>query len=57
VAGNGKTRIFAGAGFSVSSSEVQVRGGQVFGIEDSGASWQEYRLPAGTEDAYAVACV
>jgi len=33
------------------------RGGQVFGTEDAGASWREYRLPAGAEDAYAVACV
>ena len=33
------------------------RGGQVFGTEDSGASWQEYRLPRCVEDAYTVACV
>lgn len=33
------------------------RGGQVFGTEDLGATWQEYRLPAGVDDAYAVACV
>ncbi|MDB5928268.1 MAG: BNR-containing glycosyl hydrolase [Betaproteobacteria bacterium] len=32
------------------------RGGQVFGTEDSGASWQEYRLPEGVQDAYTVAC-
>jgi hypothetical protein len=32
------------------------RGGQVFGTEDSGGSWQEYRLPSGVEDVYAVAC-
>ena len=33
------------------------RGGQVFGTEDSGASWTEYRLPAGVNDAYTVVCV
>lgn len=33
------------------------RGGQVFGTKDSGASWQEYRLPPGVEDVYTVACV
>lgn len=33
------------------------RGGQVFGTEDSGASWSEYRLPPGVHDAYTVACV
>ena len=32
------------------------RGGQVFGTEDAGGSWQEYRLPSGVEDVYAVAC-
>ena len=32
------------------------RGGQVFGTADGGDSWQEYRLPAGVEDVYAVAC-
>jgi photosystem II stability/assembly factor-like uncharacterized protein len=32
------------------------RCGQVFGTEDTGASWQEYRLPEGVEDVYAVAC-
>jgi len=32
------------------------RGGQVFGTEDAGASWREYRLPAGVEDIFAVAC-
>jgi photosystem II stability/assembly factor-like uncharacterized protein len=33
------------------------RCGQVFGTEDEGASWREYRLPAGVEDVYAVACI
>lgn len=33
------------------------RGGQVFGTEDSGESWQEYPLPAGVNDAYTVACI
>lgn len=33
------------------------RGGQVFGTEDSGRSWQEYRLPRGVNDAYTVACL
>jgi photosystem II stability/assembly factor-like uncharacterized protein len=33
------------------------RGGQVFGTEDSGASWREYRLPEDVRDAYTVACV
>ncbi len=32
------------------------RAGQVFGTADGGASWQEYRLPQGVEDVYAVAC-
>ena len=32
------------------------RGGQVFGTDDSGASWREYPLPSGVEDVYAVAC-
>jgi photosystem II stability/assembly factor-like uncharacterized protein len=30
--------------------------GQVFGTEDAGASWQEYPLPKGVEDVYAIAC-
>jgi photosystem II stability/assembly factor-like uncharacterized protein len=33
------------------------RCGQVFGTEDGGGSWQEYRLPEGIVDAYAVACI
>jgi hypothetical protein len=33
------------------------RCGQVFGSEDGGASWREYRLPDGVKDVYAVACV
>jgi photosystem II stability/assembly factor-like uncharacterized protein len=33
------------------------RGGQVLGTEDSGASWNDYRLPHGVEDVYTVACV
>ena len=33
------------------------RGGQVFGTADAGASWNEYRLPADVQDAYAVACI
>ena len=32
------------------------RCGQVFGTEDDGASWREYRLPQRVEDVYAVAC-
>jgi photosystem II stability/assembly factor-like uncharacterized protein len=32
------------------------RCGQVFGTEDAGASWREYRLPQGVQDVYAVAC-
>jgi photosystem II stability/assembly factor-like uncharacterized protein len=32
------------------------RCGQVFGTEDEGASWREYRLPEDIGDAYAVAC-
>ena len=31
--------------------------GQVFGTEDAGGSWREYRLPEGVEDVYAIACV
>jgi photosystem II stability/assembly factor-like uncharacterized protein len=33
------------------------RSGQVIGTEDSGATWQDYRLPQGVQDVYAVACV
>jgi hypothetical protein len=53
MAGNGKTRVDPR-----DSAQVYcvARGGQVFGTGDSGASWREYRLPAGAEDAYAVAC-
>jgi photosystem II stability/assembly factor-like uncharacterized protein len=32
------------------------RQGQVFGTRDAGRTWQEYPLPAGTGDVYAVAC-
>ena len=32
------------------------RCGQVFGTEDAGETWREYRLPDGVEDVYAVAC-
>ena len=32
------------------------RCGQVFGTENAGASWHEYRLPEGVKDVYAVAC-
>lgn len=32
------------------------RCGQVFGTEDAGASWREYRLPEDVHDAYKVAC-
>lgn len=33
------------------------RAGQVIGTEDGGASWQDYRLPQGVHDVYAVACI
>ena len=32
------------------------RCGQVFGTEDRGRSWQEYRLPDNVQDVYCVAC-
>jgi putative hemolysin len=32
------------------------RGGQVFGTQDDGKSWQEYPLPDGIGDVYAVNC-
>ena len=32
------------------------RGGQVFGTENGGDAWQEYPLPAGVDDVYAIAC-
>ena len=32
------------------------RCGQVFGTEDDGATWREYRLPDNVRDVYAVAC-
>jgi hypothetical protein len=31
------------------------RCGQVFGTEDTGASWREYPLPEGVQDVYTVA--
>lgn len=33
------------------------RGGQVIGTENAGDSWQDYRLPQGVHDVYAVACI
>jgi photosystem II stability/assembly factor-like uncharacterized protein len=33
------------------------RSGQVIGTEDNGASWQDYPLPQGVQDVYAVACI
>ncbi len=30
--------------------------GQVFGTHDGGASWQEWPLPAGVRNVYALAC-
>lgn len=33
------------------------RCGQVFGTEDEGATWREYRLPDNVQDVYAVACI
>ncbi len=32
------------------------RSGQVIGTQDGGDTWHEYKLPAGCEDVYAVAC-
>ena len=32
------------------------RCGQVFGTEDAGTSWREYKLPKGVEDVYSIAC-
>ena len=32
------------------------RCGQVFGTEDAGNSWREYRLPEDVGDAYKVVC-
>jgi photosystem II stability/assembly factor-like uncharacterized protein len=32
------------------------RGGQVFGTHNGGATWQEYPLPEGLQDMYALAC-
>jgi photosystem II stability/assembly factor-like uncharacterized protein len=32
------------------------RSGQVFGTQDGGATWREYRLPAGARDVYTIAC-
>ena len=32
------------------------RCGQVFGTEDAGKSWREYRMPEEVGDAYKVAC-
>ena len=32
------------------------RCGQVFGTEDTGATWREYLLPEGVQDVYTVAC-
>ena len=32
------------------------RCGQVFGTEDTGATWREYQLPEGVQDVYSIAC-
>jgi photosystem II stability/assembly factor-like uncharacterized protein len=32
------------------------RGGQVFGTQDGGATWNEYPLPSHVQDVYVVAC-
>ncbi len=32
------------------------RGGQVFGTQDGGATWNEHPLPEGLQDIYAIAC-
>ena len=32
------------------------RNGQIIGTQDAGKSWHEYRLPAGCEDVYGIAC-
>jgi photosystem II stability/assembly factor-like uncharacterized protein len=32
------------------------RAGQLFGTQDGGRTWREYRLPEGARDLYAVAC-
>lgn len=32
------------------------QGGQVFGTENAGDSWREYRLPDGVNEVYAIAC-
>ena len=32
------------------------RGGQVFGTQDGGETWDEFPLPEGLEDVYTVAC-
>ena len=32
------------------------RCGQIFGTQDAGRRWQEYRLPPGCDDTYAIAC-
>jgi photosystem II stability/assembly factor-like uncharacterized protein len=32
------------------------RVGQVFGTQDGGKSWVEFRLPEGVRDCYAIAC-
>lgn len=32
------------------------RCGQIFGTEDGGSTWSEYRLPQNVQDVYAVAC-
>jgi photosystem II stability/assembly factor-like uncharacterized protein len=46
---------------ALSSQDDQVvycatRGGQVFGTQDGGASWQEAPLPEGLQDIYTLAC-
>jgi photosystem II stability/assembly factor-like uncharacterized protein len=32
------------------------RGGQIFGTQDGGATWNEFSLPEGLQDVYAIAC-
>jgi photosystem II stability/assembly factor-like uncharacterized protein len=38
------------------SATAVTRCGQVFGTRDGGRNWQEYRLPPGCDDTYAIAC-
>ena len=51
-AGRVRVMILTGAGQAFCAARL----GQVFGTRDGGRTWQEWRLPEGVQDVYAIAC-